>query len=83
MILNGITRQTLLTLTEALGIVVAIRPFSVAEARGAREAMLSSATTFALPITRLDGQPVGDGRPGPVARALRQAYLDAGAGVRS
>ncbi|MGQ9372138.1 D-amino-acid transaminase [Azospirillum sp. A39] len=74
-ILNGVTRRTLLRLARAQGIAVEERPFTVEEAYGAREAFLSSATTFALPVTRIDGRPVGDGRPGPVTLALREAYL--------
>ena len=79
-ILNGVTRLSLLRLAAARGIPVEERCFTVAEARAAREAFLSSAGTFALPVTRIDGAPVGDGRPGPVALSLRQAYLDHVAG---
>lgn len=75
-ILNGITRQSLLRLANELGIPFEERSFSVAEAYAAREAFLSSASTFALPITRIDGRPVGDGLPGPLGQRLRQAYLD-------
>ncbi len=79
-ILNGVTRLSLLRLAAARGIPVEERCFTVAEARAAREAFLSSAGTFALPVTRIDGATVGDGRPGPVALSLRQAYLDHVAG---
>ena len=82
LILNGITRGSLLRLAEGLGLTTEIRPFSVAEARKAREAFLSSATTFALPVTRIDGLPVGTGQPGDITRRLRQAYLEAVCGVR-
>lgn len=75
-ILNGITRQSLLRLAGERGIAVEERPFTVEEALSAREAFVSSAGTFALPVTRIDGRPVGDGKPGPVTMALRQAYLD-------
>lgn len=75
-ILNGITRLSLLRLAGERGIPVEERSFTVEEALAAREAFVSSAGTFALPVTRIDGKPVGEGRPGPVTRALRQAYLD-------
>jgi len=39
--------------------------------------MLSSASNFVLPIVRIDGQAIGDGRPGPVARELRRLYIEA------
>jgi D-alanine transaminase len=44
------------------------------EVFAAEELMLSSATREILPITRIDGQPVGDGRVGPVYKRLYQAY---------
>lgn len=75
-ILNGVTRLSLLRLARAAGQSVEERAFTVAEALQAREAFLSSAGTFALPITRIDGQTIGTGRPGPFTLALRQAYLD-------
>lgn len=83
-ILNGITRLSLLRLAGERGIPVEERSFTVEEALAAREAFVSSAGTFALPVTRIDGKPVGEGRPGPVTRTLRQAYLDyVAAGVPS
>lgn len=81
-ILNGITRQALLELAAEFGLTVDIRPFTVAEALAAREAFLSSATTFALPVTRVDGVAIGDGGPGPLTNRLREAYLDHARGVR-
>ena len=83
MILNGITRLSLLRLAGELGLAVEIRPFTVAEAYGAREAFVSSATTFALPVTRIDGRAIGDGKPGPISLRLRAAYFAAVAGAAS
>ena len=74
LILNGITRTTLLRLAKKAGLKIEERAFSVAEAQGAREAFLSSATTWALPITSIDGKPVGNGHPGTVTMDLRAAY---------
>lgn len=75
-ILNGVTRLALLRLARAAGLPVEERPFTVAEALAAREAFVSSASTFALPVTRIDGHAIGTGKPGPVALALRRAYID-------
>ena len=75
LILNGVTRLSLLKLAEDFGFATEVRPFTVAEAYEAREAFLSSASTFALPITRIDGRAVGDGRPGALTLRLREAYL--------
>jgi D-alanine transaminase len=74
-ILNGITRLSLLKLIRAAGYDFAERPFTVAEAKAAREAFLTSSTSYVMPVTRIDGAPVGDGRPGPLTLALRQHYM--------
>lgn len=74
-ILAGITRASIVALASEEGLRLAERPFSLEEARRAREAFLTSSSTFVLPITRIDGAPVGDGRPGPIAAKLRALYL--------
>jgi D-alanine transaminase len=45
----------------------------------AREAFLSSTTTIAMPIVAIDGQPIGDGKPGPVTLALRRRFHEVAA----
>lgn len=75
-ILNGITRLSILECARGLDIAFEERPFSVPEAYAAREAFISSASTFALPVTRIDGKTIGDGKPGPLCLRLRQAYMD-------
>jgi len=75
-ILGGITRSTVLKCAEELQMKVVERAFSLDEARKAREAFLTSATNFVMPIVSLDGGKVGDGKPGPVAARLREAYMD-------
>lgn len=75
-ILNGITRITLLELIRKEGYALEERSFSVDEARAAREAFLTSSTSFVLPITQLDGKPIGNGHPGILTGKLRQHYMD-------
>ncbi len=75
-ILNGITRLSILECARAQDIAFEERPFTVTEALAAKEAFMSSAGTFALPVVQIDGQPVGDGTPGPLTLRIRQAYLD-------
>ncbi|NJM50765.1 MAG: D-amino-acid transaminase [Sphingomonadales bacterium] len=75
-ILHGITRAAMLSLAGGLNISFEERPFSLAEAKAAREAFVTSASTFVMPVTRINGAAIGDGTPGPVATALRQAYID-------
>jgi D-alanine transaminase len=74
-ILHGITRATLIRAAAAAGYELEERAFTVAEAQGAREAFLTSATNFVVPITQIDGRPVGNGEPGSIASELRQTYL--------
>jgi D-alanine transaminase len=75
-ILPGVTRRAVLRLAGEEGLKVEERPFSVAEALSAREAFLTAASAFVLPVVAIDGTPVGDGRPGPVGRAFRQLYIE-------
>lgn len=76
-ILNGITRQRVIKLMESEGLTFEQRAFSREEAMRAREAFLSSSSSFVLPITRIDGKPVGEGKPGPMTRRLREIYVAA------
>jgi D-alanine transaminase len=73
-ILAGVTRATLIDVAAALELALEERAFSLAEAYAAREAFLSSATTIVLPVIAIDGRAIGDGRPGPVAAALRRRF---------
>ena len=52
------------------------RLFSVEEAHEAAEAFLTSASSFVMPVVAIDGRPVGNGKPGPLTRRLRQLYLE-------
>lgn len=76
-ILPGVTRAIVVDVVRDLGLKLEFRPFSLEEARRAREAFITSTNNYVLPITRIDGQPVGDGKPGPTAQRLREAYLRA------
>jgi len=73
-ILRGITRTVLFDAIKTQGIEVDERPFTLKEALAAREAFITSATQIVLPVVRIDGQAIGDGRPGPVATALRREF---------
>ena len=73
-ILAGVTRATLIDVAANLGFALEERAFTPDEAYAAREAFLSSATTIVLPVVEIDGRPIGEGRPGPVAQALRRRF---------
>jgi D-alanine transaminase len=74
-ILSGVTRLAVFDIIRREGLSLIERPFTVVEAKGAREAFLTSTTAELLPVVRIDGDPVGDGRPGPLGRRLREFYL--------
>ena len=73
-ILRGVTRTTLLDLARRDGITAVERPFTLEEAKAAREAFVTAATTLIMPVVRIDDKPIGDGRPGPLTAGLRRAF---------
>lgn len=75
-ILHGITRAAVLRLSDEHGVAVEERAFTVDEALAAKEAFITSASTFVLPVVRIDGHAIGDGTPGPVAKRLRELYIE-------
>jgi len=74
-ILAGITRDVTLDLARALDIPIIERAFSVSEAIIADECFLTSATSFVLPVTRVDDAIIGTGTPGTITQQLRSAYF--------
>jgi D-alanine transaminase len=77
-ILHGITGNSLEALAREAGIRVERRPFKLEEAYEAREAFLTSATTFCIAIAEIDGRPIANGHPGQLSQSLRKAYFDYG-----
>jgi D-alanine transaminase len=75
-ILAGITRKSLYKLADEHGVTIEERLFSADEAYAADEAFLTSASNFVLPIVEIDGKRIGGGQPGPVARKLRELFLE-------
>jgi D-alanine transaminase len=73
-ILPGCTRAALIAEMQAAGMAFEERDFTLEEARAAREAFITSATSFVKPIVALDGTPVGDGTVGPVVRRLFEMF---------
>jgi D-alanine transaminase len=74
LVLEGIRFGLMEEICAAEGIGFELRPITRAEVLAADELLLTSATKEVLPITRLDGQPVGHGRPGPIYQRLHAAY---------
>jgi D-alanine transaminase len=75
-VLAGCTGAALSQLAQESGLAIIRRPFTVAEALAAQEAFIASASTLCQSVVRIDGQPIGDGRPGPVAMRLRALYIE-------
>jgi D-alanine transaminase len=75
-ILRGVTRLSLIELAREAGFKVEERPFTPEEALAAKEAFITGAGTLVLPVVSVDGRPVGDGKPGPVATKLRRLYIE-------
>ena len=75
-ILHGITRNSVLRYAEEAQMEIEERPFSVKEVLAADEAFITSASTFVMPVVEIDGEPIGEGRPGRVSRRLREIYIE-------
>jgi D-alanine transaminase len=73
-ILPGVTRRIMLEAMAEAQMKVVERKFTVAEAKAAKEAFLSSATGAAVPVVMIDGQMIGEGRPGPLTSRIRELY---------
>ncbi|HVW65697.1 MAG TPA: D-amino acid aminotransferase [Nitrosospira sp.] len=76
LMLPGITYDVILELAAARKIPHEVREISEQEVRSAEELLLTSSTKEILPITRLDGKPVGNGRPGALFAMLYQLYQE-------
>lgn len=75
-ILHGITRAAVLRFAVEAQMEVEERPFTIAEAQGADEAFITSASAFVMPVVEVDGVAVGSGKPGALVARLREIYLD-------
>jgi len=76
-ILAGITRKAVLALLQQTGITLDERKFTPEEAYAADEALITSASSFVMPIVEIDGKTIGTGKPGPVTEKLRELYIEA------
>jgi D-alanine transaminase len=77
LILHGITRGFVLELARELGVPVEERAFSAEALKDADELFYTGTTTEVYPTVEVDGQPLGDGRVGPVTRRLHAVFMDA------
>lgn len=75
-ILRGITRGTVMDVAARHGLEVEERAFSVEEAKAAREAFITAATTVVMPVVEIDGTTVANGHPGSTTLLLRRAFFE-------
>ncbi len=75
-ILRGITRSRIMDMARDLGIKVEERSFTIDEAKAAKEAFVTAATTVAMPVVQIDGTVVANGHPGETAIKLRAFFLE-------
>lgn len=75
-LLAGITRASVLDIAASHGVRVEERAFTPEEAKNAKEAFITSATNFVVPVTKIDGATVGTGEPGALTRDLRRFYIE-------
>lgn len=73
-ILRGVTRTTLIDVLKRAAIEFVERPFTVEEARTAREAFITSATSIVMPVVKIDGHSIGNGAPGMLTQRLRAEF---------
>lgn len=73
-VLEGITRGTVLDLCGELQIRTEVRPVSIAEVIEADEVFISSTAGGVMPVTRIDGKAVSDGKPGQLTGRLKETY---------
>jgi D-alanine transaminase len=75
-ILPGCTRKAVIALAEERQLRVEERSFSVDEALAAKEAFITSASSFVQPVVTIDGHSVANGKPGPMTMRLREIYVE-------
>jgi D-alanine transaminase len=75
-ILHGITRAAVLRLADEVQMKVEERLFTIEEAKEADEAFTTSASAFVMPVVEIDDVQLGNGAPGPIAKRLREIYLE-------
>jgi len=73
-ILPGVTRKVLMPLIAELGLPVREEPIPLAQLSKADEIFVCGSTTDVTPVVKVDGTPVGDGKPGPLTAKVREAF---------
>lgn len=75
-ILPGVTRRAVVALCNTHGLRLVESRFTLDEAKKADEALISGASTYVLPVVKIDDQAIGNGTPGELSLRLRKIYID-------
>ena len=75
-ILPGVTRRAVVALCNTHGLRLVESKFTLDEAKQADEALISGASTYILPVVKIDDQAIGNGTPGKLSLRLREIYID-------
>ncbi len=75
-ILGGVTRGVLLEILPSAGVPVEARDITIADLRAAQEIFLAASNKEVMPVTRMDGVPVGGGAPGPVTKEVMRIFRE-------
>jgi D-alanine transaminase len=75
-LLPGITRGAMIALLNETGLRLEERAYTLDEAKEAAEAFITSSTSFVYPVVTIDGQAIGDGKPGKQTQRFRQLYIE-------
>ena len=75
-VLEGITRQTVLDLAKELNVPFQLRPISLETLKSSNEVFATSTAGGIMPITKINGLPIGRGAPGEITRKLHKTYWD-------
>ncbi len=74
-ILHGITREAILTVAKDLNLQVEERPFSIEEAKNAKEAFMTGSASLVCPVVSIDKHQIGSGRPEKIVKRIRETYI--------
>ena len=75
-VLEGITRQTVINLAKELDLSIKTKPISIEKLKSSDELFATSTAGGIMPITKINGKPVGSGTPGKITRELHKTYWD-------
>ena len=74
--MNGITRKTLIKGLKKHGYIFKEQKFSVNDIKKSKEAYITSATQYVMPVVKVNNKKIGDGKVGKFAKIFKEIYLE-------